>query len=115
MYTPPKKNPPTGCAAETRALAATGHNVTGIAVDPLEAAVTAGFTRLRPIIMTACAMIIGMLPMALGIGEGGEQNAPLARAVIGGLTVATFATLFFVPLMFALIHGRDTRTPQEAV
>jgi CzcA family heavy metal efflux pump len=83
-------------------------------VDPLEAAVTAGYTRLRPIIMTACAMIIGMLPMALGIGEGGEQNAPLARAVIGGLTVATFATLFFVPLMFTLIHGRKASTPQEA-
>jgi multidrug efflux pump subunit AcrB len=83
-------------------------------IDPLEAAVTAGYTRLRPIIMTACAMIIGMLPMALGIGEGGEQNAPLARAVIGGLTVATFATLFFVPLMFTLIHGRKASTPQEA-
>jgi len=83
-------------------------------VAPLEAAVTAGFTRLRPIIMTAFAMIIGMLPMALGIGEGGEQNAPLARAVIGGLTVATFATLFFVPLMFTLIHGKDTTPQQEA-
>lgn len=82
-------------------------------VEPLEAAVTAGYTRLRPIIMTACAMIIGMLPMALGIGEGGEQNAPLARAVIGGLTVATFATLFFVPLMFTLIHGKNTGTQQE--
>ncbi|MBB5059288.1 CzcA family heavy metal efflux pump [Granulicella aggregans] len=86
---------------------------TGVA--PLEAAVTAGYTRLRPIIMTAFAMIIGMLPMALGIGEGGEQNAPLARAVIGGLSVATFATLFFVPLMFTLIHGRDAATPQEAL
>jgi len=83
-------------------------------VAPFEAAVTAGYTRLRPIIMTACAMIIGMLPMALGMGEGGEQNAPLARAVIGGLTVATFATLFFVPLMFTLIHGRDTSTQEEA-
>jgi multidrug efflux pump subunit AcrB len=82
-------------------------------MDPLEAAVTAGYTRLRPIIMTACAMIIGMLPMALGVGEGGEQNAPLARAVIGGLTVATFATIFFVPLMFTLIHGRTARTQQE--
>jgi multidrug efflux pump subunit AcrB len=76
---------------------------TGMA--PLEAAITAGYTRLRPIIMTAFAMIIGMLPMALGLGEGGEQNAPLARAVIGGLSAATFATLFFVPLMFTLIHG----------
>jgi len=84
--------------------------------DPIEAAVTAGYTRLRPIIMTACAMIIGMLPLALGAGEGGEQNAPLARAVIGGLTVATFATLFFVPLMFTLIHGSKIhgRKPQEA-
>jgi multidrug efflux pump subunit AcrB len=86
---------------------------TGVA--PFEAAVTAGFTRLRPIIMTAFAMIIGMLPMALGLGEGGEQNAPLARAVIGGLSVATFATLFFVPLMFTLIHGRNANTPQEAI
>ncbi len=82
--------------------------------DPTEAAITAGYTRLRPIIMTACAMIIGMVPMALGLGEGGEQNAPLARAVIGGLTLATFATLFFVPLMFTVIHGRDNRTQQEA-
>lgn len=75
---------------------------------PLRAAITAGFTRLRPIIMTACAMIIGMLPMALGMGEGGEQNAPLARAVIGGLSMATFATLFFVPLMFTLIHEKHS-------
>jgi multidrug efflux pump subunit AcrB len=80
---------------------------------PLEAAVTAGFTRLRPIIMTAFAMIIGMLPMALGMGEGGEQNAPLARAVIGGLGVATFATLFFVPLMFTVIHGRNSGAREE--
>jgi multidrug efflux pump subunit AcrB len=70
-----------------------------------EAAVSAGSTRLRPIIMTAFAMIVGMLPMALGLGEGGEQNAPLARAVIGGLAMATFATLFFVPLMYSLVHG----------
>jgi multidrug efflux pump subunit AcrB len=87
--------------------------VSGMA--PLEAAVTAGYTRLRPIIMTAFAMIIGMLPMALGLGEGGEQNAPLARAVIGGLSVATFATLFFVPLMFTLIHGRNANSQQEAL
>jgi multidrug efflux pump subunit AcrB len=71
-----------------------------------EAAVSAGSTRLRPIIMTAFAMIVGMLPMALGLGEGGEQNAPLARAVIGGLSMATFATLFFVPLMYSLVHGK---------
>jgi CzcA family heavy metal efflux pump len=82
--------------------------------DPMEAAITAGYTRLRPIIMTACAMIIGMVPMALGLGEGGEQNAPLARAVIGGLALATFATLFFVPLMFTVIHGRDNSTQREA-
>ena len=82
-------------------------------IDPLESAVTAGGTRLRPIIMTAFAMIVGMLPMALGLGEGGEQNAPLARAVIGGLGVATFATLFFVPLMFNLIHSRNSSHHQE--
>jgi multidrug efflux pump subunit AcrB len=76
-------------------------------LNAIEAAISAGATRLRPIIMTAFAMIVGMLPMALGLGEGGEQNAPLARAVIGGLSVATFATLFFVPLMYSLIHGRD--------
>jgi CzcA family heavy metal efflux pump len=80
----------------------------------LESAVTAGFTRLRPIAMTAFAMIVGMLPMALGLGEGGEQNAPLARAVIGGLSMATFATLFFVPLMFTLIHGRNKRSQEAA-
>ena len=78
-----------------------------------QAAVDAGCTRLRPIVMTALAMIIGMLPMALGMGEGGEQNAPLARAVIGGLTVATFATLFFVPLMFSVMHGRGPRISSE--
>ena len=80
----------------------------------LDSVVAAGHTRLRPIIMTASAMIIGMLPMALGIGEGGEQNAPLARAVIGGLSVATFATLFFVPLMFTLVHGRKENSEESA-
>ncbi len=69
-----------------------------------EAAIEAGFTRFRPVIMTALAMIIGMVPMALGLGEGGEQNAPLGRAVIGGLTLATVATLFFVPTVFSLFH-----------
>src|SRR3954469_25185448 len=68
------------------------------------AAVAAGFTRFRPVLMTALAMIIGMVPMAIGLGEGGEQNAPLGRAVIGGLTLATVATLFFVPVVFALFH-----------
>src|SRR5437870_12350979 len=65
-----------------------------------DAALAAGFTRLRPVIMTAMAMIIGMLPMSLGLGEGGEQNAPLGRAVIGGLLVATVTTLFFVPVVY---------------
>ncbi|NNM62803.1 MAG: efflux RND transporter permease subunit, partial [Steroidobacteraceae bacterium] len=74
--------------------------------DAFEAAIQAGYTRLRPVLMTALAMIIGMIPMALGLGEGGEQNAPLGRAVIGGLTFATVATLFFVPTVFTMIHGR---------
>jgi len=73
---------------------------------PAEAALEAGFTRFRPVLMTALAMIIGMLPMSLGIGEGGEQNAPLGRAVIGGLMLATVATLFFVPVFFSVVHGR---------
>ncbi|HXO88925.1 MAG TPA: efflux RND transporter permease subunit [Candidatus Acidoferrales bacterium] len=72
---------------------------------PAEAALTAGFTRFRPVLMTALAMIIGMLPMSLGLGEGGEQNAPLGRAVIGGLLFATGATLFFVPVVFAVVHS----------
>jgi multidrug efflux pump subunit AcrB len=72
---------------------------------PAEAALEAGFTRFRPVLMTALAMIIGMLPMSLGLGEGGEQNAPLGRAVIGGLLFATVATLFFVPVVFAIVHG----------
>jgi CzcA family heavy metal efflux pump len=72
---------------------------------PAEAALIAGFTRFRPVLMTALAMIIGMLPMSLGLGEGGEQNAPLGRAVIGGLLFATGATLFFVPVVFAIVHG----------
>jgi multidrug efflux pump subunit AcrB len=72
--------------------------------DSKAAALEAGYTRLRPVIMTAMAMIIGMLPMALGFGEGGEQNAPLGRAVIGGLVVATFATLFLVPVIYASLR-----------
>jgi multidrug efflux pump subunit AcrB len=81
----------------------------------VEAALESGFTRFRPVLMTALAMIIGMLPMATGFGEGGEQNAPLGRAVIGGLSFATFATLFFVPVVFSLIHGaREKNKTAEA-
>jgi multidrug efflux pump subunit AcrB len=76
-------------------------------VNSTVAALEAGFTRFRPVIMTALAMIIGMVPMALGMGEGGEQNAPLGRAVIGGLLFATVATLFFVPTVFSVVHGRQ--------
>jgi multidrug efflux pump subunit AcrB len=74
--------------------------------DAASAAASAGFTRLRPVLMTAGAMILGMVPMALGLGEGGEQNAPLARAVIGGLLFATFATLVFVPTVYRLLRAR---------
>jgi multidrug efflux pump subunit AcrB len=80
---------------------------------PLLAAVTAGYTRLRPVLMTAGAMILGMVPMAIGVGEGGEQNAPLARAVIGGLLFATFATLVFVPTMYRLLR-RPAVAPEPA-
>jgi len=79
-----------------------------------DAALEAGFVRIRPVIMTALAMIIGMVPMAIGLGEGGEQNAPLGRAVIGGLLFATVATLFFVPCVFSIIHGRLERRRQRA-
>ena len=87
-------------------LAATG--------DAYRAAMEAGFTRFRPVVMTALAMVIGMTPMALGLGEGGEQNAPLGRAVIGGLIFATIATLLFVPVVFSLVHGRRAQavTPE---
>jgi multidrug efflux pump subunit AcrB len=81
--------------------------------DPVRAAIEAGYTRFRPVLMTALAMIIGMIPMALGIGQGGEQNAPLGRAVIGGLILATISTLFFVPVVFSVLHrkrlGTDAR------
>src|SRR5690242_13898713 len=77
--------------------------------DPIVAALQAGFTRFRPVLMTALAMIIGMVPMALGLGDGGEQNAPLGRAVIGGLLFATVSTLFFVPTFFSLLHGRQQK------
>ncbi|MEF9387951.1 efflux RND transporter permease subunit [Ralstonia solanacearum species complex bacterium KE056] len=78
-------------------------------IAPMQAALEAGATRLRPVLMTALAMIIGMVPMALGLGEGAEQNAPLGRAVIGGLLFATVSTLFFVPVVFASVHGRLQR------
>jgi multidrug efflux pump subunit AcrB len=80
--------------------------------NPHEAALAAGFTRLRPVLMTASAMVIGMVPMSLGLGEGGEQNAPLGRAVIGGLIFATFSTLFFVPTVFAFIRERLRHAPE---
>ena len=87
--------------------------------DAVSAALSAGYTRLRPVLMTALAMIIGMLPMALGLGEGGEQNAPLGRAVIGGLILATVATLLFVPVVFSLLHRQAADTakaePKENV
>jgi multidrug efflux pump subunit AcrB len=82
-------------------------------LDSATAALEAGFTRLRPVLMTALAMIIGMVPMAFELGEGGEQNAPLGRAVIGGLTVATIATLFFVPTVFSVLHRRDGGLPSH--
>jgi multidrug efflux pump subunit AcrB len=75
------------------------------------AALEAGFTRFRPVLMTALAMIIGMVPMALALGEGGEQNAPLGRAVIGGLAIATLATLFFVPTVFSVLHRKKSHAP----
>src|ERR1700729_2682619 len=86
--------------------------------DPVVAAIEAGTTRFRPVLMTALAMIIGMIPMALGLGDGGEQNAPLGRAVIGGLLVATVATLVFVPSVFSLVHKRieedsDEKSPEQ--
>lgn len=72
-----------------------------------ESALDAGYVRLRPVLMTALAMIIGMVPMSLGLGEGGEQNAPLGRAVIGGLILATFATLYFVPVVYSLLRRKQ--------
>jgi multidrug efflux pump subunit AcrB len=80
--------------------------------DATQAALEAGFVRLRPVLMTALAMVIGMLPMALGLGEGGEQNAPLGRAVIGGLIFATVSTLFFVPVVFSIIHRHHGPAPE---
>ena len=80
--------------------------------DPIRAALEAGFVRCRPVLMTALAMIIGMAPTALGLGDGGEENAPLGRAVIGGLIFATCATLMFVPVVFSIFHGRPKTTPE---
>jgi multidrug efflux pump subunit AcrB len=77
-------------------------------MEPIAAALDAGAGRIRPVLMTAAAMLIGMLPMSLGLGEGGEQNAPLGRAVIGGLFMATVATLLFVPVVFSFMHRRAT-------
>jgi multidrug efflux pump subunit AcrB len=80
-------------------------------VNPLMSAWESGVGRMRPVLMTALAMIIGMFSLALGLGEGGEQNAPLGRAVIGGLVIATFATLFFVPVVFSLLHRKSPQAP----
>jgi multidrug efflux pump subunit AcrB len=88
-----------------------GNQRMAMGLDPRTAAIEAGYTRLRPVLMTAGAMILGMIPMALGVGEGGEQNAPLARAVIGGLLFATAATLVFVPTMYRLLR----RAPKDSV
>ena len=82
--------------------------------DAVAAALQAGFVRIRPVLMTALAMIIGMVPMAMGLGEGGEQNAPLGRAVIGGLMFATVATLFFVPVFFSLLQDIRRRREVES-
>ena len=87
-------------------------------MDARSAALSAGHTRIRPVLMTALAMIIGMLPMALGFGEGGEQNAPLGRAVIGGLLLATVTTLFVVPIVYSLLQKKppvdfDRRIAEE--
>ena len=79
----------------------------------MEAALEAGRTRMRPVLMTAAAMILGMLPMSLGMGEGGEQNAPLGRAVIGGLLVATLTTLLFVPVIYSLLRRGNAPTADE--
>jgi multidrug efflux pump subunit AcrB len=83
--------------------------------DAVAAAIEAGFVRFRPVLMTALAMIIGMAPMALGLGEGGEQNAPLGRAVVGGLVCATIATLLFVPVVFSILHDRRSKAPAPAI
>jgi multidrug efflux pump subunit AcrB len=86
----------------------------GAGLGATQSALEAGAARLRPVMMTALAMIVGMLPMALGFGEAGEQNAPLGRAVIGGLLFATLSTLLFVPLVFAALHRRTVAAPPAA-
>jgi multidrug efflux pump subunit AcrB len=83
--------------------------------DEIAAAISAGYTRLRPVLMTAIAMVIGMLPMSLGLGEGGEQNAPLGRAVIGGLIFATFSTLFFVPIVYSFLRRKSPVNQDEQI
>jgi len=83
--------------------------------NELDAALSAGFTRIRPVLMTALAMVIGMLPMSLGMGEGGEQNAPLGRAVIGGLIFATFSTLFFVPIVYSFLRRKPPVNQDEQI
>jgi len=84
-------------------------------IDARSAALAAGHTRIRPVIMTASAMIIGMMPMALGMGEGGEQNTPLGRAVIGGLVLATITTLFIVPLVYSLLRKKPPIDFEKAI
>jgi multidrug efflux pump subunit AcrB len=83
--------------------------------NEIDAAISAGYTRIRPVLMTALAMIIGMLPMSLGMGEGGEQNAPLGRAVIGGLIFATFSTLFFVPIVYSFLRKKPPIDQDEQI
>ena len=82
-------------------------------LSALDAAIDAGYTRLRPVLMTALAMILGMIPMALALGEGGEQNAPLGRAVIGGLLIATLTTLFIVPISYSVLRRGEAKSYDE--
>jgi multidrug efflux pump subunit AcrB len=95
-----------GVATANSILVVSFANEQRITRDAQSAALAAGMTRLRPVLMTALAMVLGMLPMALGLGEGGEQNAPLGRAVIGGLALATLTTLVFVPVMYSLLRRK---------
>ncbi len=105
-----------GVATSNSILLITFANERRLAGDTaLHSAIAAGYTRLRPVLMTAFALILGMLPMALGLGEGGEQNAPLGRAVIGGSTLATFTTLIFVPLIYSILRSRETPVDEEQV